>query len=210
MKSHVFLSYVLSSDNQRKPGIESFAMALHHHKENPNLPQSYGILEKGRTSFYQYLTPEAQSLLNETYHLTKKYYRVISIADTFEAISAERVYKKASSIGKTLKIMLKEDQDNNFFYTPYLNAFIKVLLARFLPSNLLFNISNEFMETFLENKNSTMSEKFFYKSAYKGIIISSCSRLDQTLDCVIYNKQNKKVIHNLKIPPDFFLDQIYL
>ncbi|WDP88505.1 MAG: HD domain-containing protein [Desulfobacter sp.] len=210
MKSHVLLSYILSSDNQHRPSLESFAMALHHQKENPDLPQSYSILEECRTSFYQYLTPEAQNQLNETYHLTKKYYRVISIADTFEAISAERVYKKASSIGKTLKIMLKEDKNNNFFYTPYLNAFIKVLLNRFFPHNLLFTISNEFIETFLASNQLSPQEKSFYKSTYKGIIINSCSTLDQTLDCVVYNIQNKNVVHNLKVSPDFFLDQIYL
>ena len=40
-------------------------MALHHIKEDKNLPQSYGISKDTHTSFYEYLTPNAQNKLNE-------------------------------------------------------------------------------------------------------------------------------------------------
>ena len=48
--------------------------------------------------------------LNEIYYSTKSYYRVINIADTFEAITAERVFKKASSIGNALGIMISNNK----------------------------------------------------------------------------------------------------
>lgn len=210
MKSHVLLSYILSSGNQANPGLESFAMALHHLKENPDLPQSYGIGPKGHTSFYQYLTPDAQVLLNQTFHETKKYYRVICIADTFEAISAERVYKRASSIGKSLDIMLKDNRDADFFYQPYLDVFIQTLLRKFVPRNLNFKITNQILDAFYGDKKLTAAQRTFYKTHYRGVVTNACTKLSQDLDCVIYTHQDKTVVERLSVPPKFFLDQIYI
>ncbi|MCF6246040.1 MAG: HD domain-containing protein [Desulfobacula sp.] len=209
MKSHVLLSYILSSGNQTNLNYEAFVMALHHIKEDKQSPQSYSIAEDTHTSFYQYLTTEAQTKLNQIYYSTKNYYRVISIADTFEAISAERVYKKASSIGKTLEIMISCNKDSVCFYPPYLSAFIRLILQTFLPQNMIFKIDADLMNTYYTADKLTAAEEKFYKKNHRGIIAKTCSSLNQSLQCVIYNYHTKNVERKLSIPPMFFLRHKY-
>ncbi len=209
MKSHVLLSYILSSENQTTLNFESFVMALHHIKEDKQSPQSYSIAEDTHTSYYQYLTTEAQIKLNEIYYSTKHYYRVISIADTFEAISAERVYKKASSIGKTLEIMINSNESGVNFHPPYLAAFIKLILQSFLPQNLRFNVDDELMDKYYSTEKYSNAEKKYYKQNHRGIITRTCLSMNQTLQCVIYNHQTKRVERKLTISPMFFLRQKY-
>jgi len=209
MKSHVLLSYILSSNNQQDLNYEAFVMALHHIKEDKDSPQSYSIAKDTHTSYYQYLTTEAQIRLNEIYYSTRNYYRLISIADTFEAITAERVYKKASSIGKALEIMTNSNKKGACFYPPYLETFIQFILQTFLPKNLRFKINDELLEEYFQADQLSTAEKKFYKRTYRGIITDSCLRLEQDLQCVMYDLQTEKVKRRLIIPPMFFLKQTY-
>jgi len=209
MKSHVLLSYILSSNNQQDLNYEAFVMALHHIKEDKDSPQSYSIAKDTHTSYYQYLTTEAQIRLNEIYYSTRNYYRLISIADTFEAITAERVYKKASSIGKALEIMISSNKKGACFYPPYLETFIQFILQTFLPKNLRFKINDELLEEYFQADQLSTAEKKFYKRTYRGIITDSCLRLEQDLQCVMYDLQTEKVKRRLIIPPMFFLKQTY-
>lgn len=210
MKSHVLLSFILASNNQENLSFESLAMALHHIKEDKDLPQSYGISKDTHTSFYEYLTPEAQKKLDETYHLMEKFYRVISIADTFEAITAERIYKKASSIGKALKIMINDNKKKCFFHPPYLDAFIKFIINKYLPKNLVFKINDELLESFFQADELTPENKDKYKKEFMGVILNSSPTLKNNLDCIIYKKSNQQIDRNLAIPPSFFLNHLYL
>ena len=209
MKSHVLLSFILASNNQNDLNFESFAMALHHIKEDPNLPQSYGISRETHTSFYEYLTPDAQAKLNEMYHSTKKYYRVIGIADTFEAITAERVYKKKSSIGKALEIMKNDNKKGNFFYQEYLGKFVQFILNKYLPQNLVFSITDEILNNYYQSDDVTIDNMERYKREHTGVIIKSYPTLERDLECVVYQKNNKSIERRLSIPPSFFLYQIY-
>ena len=209
MKSHVLLSFILASNNQNDPNFESLAMALHHIKEDPNLPQSYGISKETHTSFYEYLTPDAQAKLNDMYHSTKKYYRIISITDTFEAITAERVYKKKSSIGKALDIMINDNKKGNFFYQKYLDKFVQFILNKYLPQNLAFNITDEILNNYYQYDGVTMDNMERYKREHTGVIIKSYPTIERDLECVVYKKNNKSIERRLSIPPSFFLYQIY-
>lgn len=209
MKSHVLLSFILASNNQNNLDFESFAMAQHHIKEDPNLPQSYGISKENHTSFYEFLTHDAQIKLNEVYHATKKYYRVIGIADTFEAITADRVYKRRSSIGKALEIMATENRKGNFFYQKYFDKFIQFILKKYLPKNLIFSITDEILENYYQLDDMTINNRERYKKEYAGVIIKSYPTLERELECVFYNRDNKLVDRRLSIPPSFFLNQIY-
>ncbi len=53
------------------------------------------------------------------------------------------------------------------------------------------------------------AEKKFFKRNHGGIILNFCSKIDQSLECVIYNIQTQKVERKLEIPPLFFLRQTY-
>lgn len=209
VKSHVLLSYLLSSNDQQNLNFESFAMALHHVKENKKLPQSYGISADTHISFYEYLTPEAQVRLNEIYHLTKRYYRVIGIADTFEAISAPRVYKKASSIGDALAIMINCNRKDGLFYQPYLDAFISFMIRESLPKNLKFKINDDILDYLSWAETLTPEQKERFKQQYLGVIINSCSTFDSTLDCVIFDPGTQQVHLKIQIPPMHFLKTMY-
>ncbi|NOX34390.1 MAG: HD domain-containing protein [Deltaproteobacteria bacterium] len=209
MKSHALLSFILASNNQFNLDFEPFVMALHHIKEDKNLPQSYGISKDTHTSFYEYLTPGAQAKLNEIYHLTKKYYRIISIADTFEAITAQRVYKRASSIGKALEIMISDNKKGRFFYQPYLDRFIRFIIKKHLPKNLAFKITDEILDYYYKSDNFSPEKRNKYKKEYIGVVIRSYSILEKKIDCIIYNKANKKIERRLKILPAYFLKHIY-
>lgn len=209
MKSHVLLSFILASNNQNRLDFESFAMAQHHIKEDPNLPQSYGITKETHTSFYEYLTHDAQIKLNEFYHSTKKYYRVIGIADTFEAITAERVYKRKSSIGKALEIMKNENKKGNFFYQKYFDKLIQYIIKKYLPKNLVFSITDEILDNYYQSDGITIDDRERYKKEYAGVIIKSYPTLEMDLECVFYEKNNKLVERRLSISPSFFLNQIY-
>jgi len=210
MKSHVLLSFILASNNQQDLSFESLAMALHHIKENESLPQSYGISKDTHTSFYEYLTPKAQAKLDKTYHLTKKFYRVISIADTFEAITAERIYKKASSIGKALEIMINDNKKSGFFHPQYLDVFIRFIINKYLPKNLVFHVTDELLATFFQDRDLSPEKKDKYKKDFMVVILNSSSTLENNLDCIIYKKQDQKIDRSLAIPPCFFLNHIYL
>ena len=209
MKIHVLLSYILSSNNRLNLDYEAFVMALHHIKEDKKSPQSYSIAKDTCTSYYHYLTAEAQAKLNEIYYSTRSYYRVIGIADTFEALTAERVYKKASSIGKALEIMINSNKKGACFFQPYLNVFVRFIIQTFFPKNLRFKINDELMKEFYLVDQSKPAEKKFYKQNHGGVIVKSCSSLEQTLVCVIYNIRTQKAERRLKIPPMFFLRKTY-
>lgn len=210
MKSHVLFSYILASNNQQDLNFESFAMALHHVKENKTLAQSYSIARDTATSFSEYLTDDARKKLDQIYQYTRPFYRIISIADSFEAISAERVYKKASSIGKTLDIMIKCNQSQAFFYPPYLDALIRYVLKTFLPRNLKFNITDEILDTAPGLKPDTESRKKAIKTYYQGVLLEAGHRIDGLLKCVIYDRRNKKIEHRVTLPPMLFLNHMYL
>ena len=207
MKSHVLLSYILSSNNQLDLSPEAFIMALHHIKEDKNSPQSYSIAKDTRTSYYQYLTAEAQTKLNEIYYSARKFYRVIAIADTFEAITAERVYKKGSSVGKALEIMINSNKKSECFYPPYLDAFVKFIITTYFPVNLQFKINNTLMQEYYQAEEQNTPENNLYKRNHRGVILNSCSSLEQNLHCMIYNIQTQQIDRNLTIPPMFFLQQ---
>ncbi len=209
MKSHVLLSFIFASNNQDNLDFESFAMALHHIKEDPDLPQSYGISRETHTSFYEYLTPDAQAKLNEIYHLTKKHYRVIGIADTFEAITAERVYKRKSSIGKALEIMINDNKKSTFFYQKYLDRFVQFILNKYLPQKLIFAITDEILDNYYQSDGTTIDNIENYKRDYRGVIIKSYPTLEKNVECIVYKKSNKLIERRLSIPPAFFLNQIY-
>ncbi|MCF8068372.1 MAG: HD domain-containing protein [Desulfobacterales bacterium] len=209
MKSHVLLSFILASNNQVDLDFESFTMALHHIKEDSSLPQSYGIAREAYTSFYEYLTPDAQKKLDEIYLSTKKYYRVISIADTFEAITAERVYKKKSSIGKALEIMINDNKKGDYFYQEYFDHFIRLIIKNYLPQNVVFNITDEILENYYLSAGAAVKNRLRHKWDYAGVIVKSYPTLERDLECVIYNKSNKIIDRHLSIPPIFFLNQIY-
>ncbi len=209
MKSHVLLSYILSSNNQQDLDYEPFVMALHHIKEDKNSPQSYSIAQDTHTSYYDYLTADAQAKLNEIYYSTRSYYRVIGIADTFEAITSERVYKKASSIGKALDIMISNNKERSCFYQPYLDAFVKLIIQTFLPKNLRFKIDDELIKEYCPLDHLKSSEIEYYKQTHRCIIAQPCSTFEQNLLCVIYNVQTKTVDRRFKVRPMFFLRQTY-
>jgi len=176
-------------------------------KEDKNLPQSYGIGSDTHTSFYDYLTPEAQNRLNEIYSDTKKFYRLVNIADTFEAITAERIYKKASSIGKTIEIMT--NGSDGHFYKPYLDILIKFIIKQYLPKYLTFKITDEFLEEYYFKNDFDPEDKLVYKKKYRGVIFNSCSSIDNQLKCAVYNIKTEKVEKRLEVPPMFFLKNIY-
>lgn len=210
MKSHVLLSYILTSNNQTNLDFESFVIAMHHIKENKNIPQSYSIAHDTYTSFYEYLTPEAQKKINDIYKDTIKYYRLMNITDTFEAITAERVYKKASSLGKTIEIMTRENRAGEFFYPPYLEKLIQFVVKHFLPKNMIFRISDEIIETLYQKDNFLLSEKKAYQLSHRGVIMATSSDIDTPLDCAIFNHRTKKRERRLQIPPRFLLDYKYI
>ncbi len=205
MKSHVLLSFVLSSRNQQNLNFEAFAMAMHHIKENKNIPQSYGITPDTFTSFHDYLTPKAQKKLMEIHNSTIKYYRLMSITDTFEAITAERVYKKGSSIGKTIEIMLSENRNNAQFHTPYLDALIEFVIGHFLSKNLIFKISDEIMEACYPDSEFISTDRQFYQKSHRGVIVQTSSHLDEAVQCVIFNRHTKNIERRLKILPILLL-----
>ncbi len=209
MKSHVLLSFILASNNQEYLGFEPYVMALHHIKEDKNIPQSYGISKDTHTSFYEYLTPNAQNKLNEMFHLTKKYYRVVSIADTFEALTAPRVYKKPSSLGKALEIMLNDNKKNHFFYPPYLDKFIEIIINKYLPEHMVFTISDEIIEKYYLPNDSVLENIKQYKKDYMGVVIQTSSNFDQDLNCVVYNQFNQTVERKLHISPLIILNSIH-
>ncbi len=209
MKSHVLLSFILASNNQEYLEFEPFVMALHHIKEDQNLPQSYGISKDTHTSFYEYLTPNAQNKLNEMFHLTKKYYRVISIADTFEALTASRVYKKPSSIGKALEIMLNDNKKSRFFYPSYLNKFIEIIINKYLPKHMVFKISDDIIKKYYSPNDLVFENIKQYKKDHMGVIIQTTTDLNSNLIGVIYNRFDQKVERKLSIPPYFFLNTTY-
>jgi hypothetical protein len=209
MKSHVLFSYLFASNNQQDLNFESFAMALHHVKENKSLPQSYGIMSDTHTSFYEYLTPGAQIKLNEIYHSTKKYYRLISLADTFEAIASPRVYKRASSIGETLSIMINSHQKNGLFYPPYLEAFVEFWIQESLPEDFKFRINDEILDLYCKNSSLTFEQKEHYKENCQGAIINSCSTLETDLDCVVFDPETRKVDFKLAFSPMVLLKDLY-
>jgi HD-GYP domain-containing protein (c-di-GMP phosphodiesterase class II) len=210
MKTHVLLSYILASNNQLNLGLESFSMALHHMKEDKKSPLSYGIAEDTYTSYYQYLTHEAQKKFNKVYPDTKNYYRIIGIADTFEALTAERVYKKASSIGKTLEIMIASNLNEVCFYQPYLDKFVQFIIQIFLPKNLRFKITDELIEEYYKENQFHATEKNFYKKSHGGVILNSCSNFSQHLECGIFNTHTQKMERTIEIDPMFFLHKTYL
>ncbi|MBF0230904.1 MAG: HD domain-containing protein [Desulfamplus sp.] len=210
MKSHVLLTYILTSNNQQNLDFESFVMAMHHIKENKNLPQSYSISQDTHTSFYDYLIPEAQKKIHEIYDDTVKYYRLMNITDTFEAITSERVYKKASSLGKTIDIMKNENKNGEFFYGPYLDKLIQFVVKHFLPKNMIFRISDEMLENYYQKDKFLLSEKKAYQTTHRGVVINPSSHIDEPLDCVIFNHKTKHTERKLSIPPRFLLDYKYI
>lgn|GEM_PF-2315924 len=210
MKSHVLLSYILTSNNQQNLDFEHFLTAMHHIKENKKIPQSYSITHDTHTSFYEYLTSQAQQKIHEIYGDTQKYYRLMNITDTFEAIAAERVYKKASSIGKTIDIMTSENRNGDFFYTPYLEKLIQFFVREFLPQNMIFRISDEIVEIHYKQENFLSSEKKAFQRDHRGVIINSSSQLDQQIQCVIFNHKTKRKERELSILPRSLLNDKYI
>lgn len=210
MKSHVLISYILTSNNQQNLDFEHFLTAMHHIKENKNIPQSYGITHDTHTSFYNYLSSTAKQRVHEIYGETKKYYRLISIADTFEAITAKRVYKKPSSVGKTIEIMINENINGDFFYAPYLDELIQFLIRFFLPKNMIFKISDKIIETHYKNERSILNEKTAYQKMHRGVIVKPSSHIEEPLDCVIFNHRTKKTERILQILPLLLLDDKYI
>ena len=210
MKSHVLFSYILASNNQQNLDFESFAMALHHIKENKRLADSYSIANDTAISFYEYLTDDAKVKFDQVYQYTKPFYRMISIADSFEAISAERVYKKASTIGKTLEIMRKINTEQEYFFEPYLEAFFRFILKKFLPRNLKFNITDEILDTLPSSELADDHRKNEIQQKYQGVIVQPCKSLDDHLQCLIYDTTNRQIEHRVSIPPLVFLDHMYI
>ena len=207
MKSHVLLSFVLASNNQENLDLERFSMALHHVKENKDLPQSYGIARGTHTSFYDYLTPDAQARLDEMYQQTEKYYRVIGIADTFEAITAERVYKRASSIGKALQIMAVSNKKHNTFYQPYLDTFIRFMLRRYLPKNLAFKLNDEILTSYF--KDIDRDDYNTFQNSHQGVVVAPGTTLEQKVSCIIYRTDTMTVERKLSLPPALLLQDIF-
>lgn len=209
MKSHVLFSYIISSNSQTNLDFKAFVTGLHHIKENRHIPLSYGIIPDTHTSFFSYLTPEAQEKLKKNYDKMIKYYRLMSIADTFEAISAERVYKASSSIGKTIEIMLKENLKNAQFYTPYLNIFTKAAVKYFLPRNMIFKISDVILETYYKGDDPVFENKKFYQKYFQGVIVNPSDNYLDKAFCMIYNRLTDKVDRHLNILPCHLLEQRY-
>ncbi|MBF0467556.1 MAG: HD domain-containing protein [Desulfamplus sp.] len=210
MKSHVLLSYILTSNNQQNLDFEHFVIAMHHIKENKNIPQSYSITNDTYISFYDYLTPEAKHKINEIYDDARKYYRLMNISDAFEAITAERVYKKPSSIGKTIDIMRNENRAGEFFYPPYMDKLIEFVLKHFLPRNMIFKISDELLDTYFQKDKLLSSEKKAYQATHRGVIIKTSSQLDKPLECVIFNPKTKKTERKIPVLPGFLLNYEYI
>lgn len=209
MKSHVLLSYILSSSNQQDLKFESFVMALHHIKENRKIPHSYGITPDTFTSFHDYLTPQAQEKLREIHDSTVKFYRLMSIVDTFEAITAERVYKRGSSIGKSIEIMLNENREGNQFYTPYLDTLIEFVIRHFLPKNLFFKISDKILETYYPDNEFNSKNRKFYQRSHSGVVVETSSHLEENIQCVIFNQHTKNIERHLNILPIHLLHNRY-
>ena len=209
MKSHVLLSFILSSNNQQNLIFESFAMAMHHIKENRQIPHSYGIIPDTYTTFHDYLTPEAQKQLDQVTDKTVKFYRVMSIADTFEAITAKRVYKKPSSIGKTIEIMLNENRDGDQFYTPYLNTLTRFVVRHYLPKHMIFKLSDDIMEHYYAENDCNGVDRKFYQKNHRGVVVRPSNELNESVACVIFNKHTKKIERDLEIHPIPLLHQRY-
>ncbi|MBF0210372.1 MAG: HD domain-containing protein [Desulfamplus sp.] len=210
MKSHVLLSYILSSNNQKNLEFEPFVMAMHHIKENKDIPQSYSISHDTKFSFFDYLIPEAQNRIRDIYDATVKYYRLMNITDTFEAITAERVYKKASSIGKTIDIMTNDNKNGDFFYPPYLDKLIQFVVKTFLPKNMIFRISDEMLDTYYQKDKFIVNEKEAYQKSHRGVIINPSSHIEEPLECVIFNHKTKQTERKLTIPPRILLNHKYI
>ncbi|MEA1968417.1 MAG: HD domain-containing protein [Thermodesulfobacteriota bacterium] len=209
MKSHCLLSFILCSNNQHNLDFIAFTMGMHHVKENKDIPQSYGISPDTYTSFHDYLTLEAQQKFKENHDSMVKFYRLMSITDTFEAITAERVYKKASSLGKTIEIMLNENRKDGLFYTPYLDVLIDFVVIHFLPKNLIFKISHEILDEYYHNNEFISRERKFYQKQHRGVIVKPSGCYDKTVRCVVYNRYNKKEERYLDIFPCHLLQHIY-
>ncbi len=210
IKSHVLLSFVLSSNNQKDLDFECFAIAMHHSKEDKNLPNSYGITTDSATSFHDYLTPKAQQKLKEIHDSTVKFYRLMSIVDTFEAISAKRVYKKGSSIGKTIEIMLNENINSNQFYTPYLDALILFVIKHFLPRNVIFKISDEILDHYYSDSDFLHMDRKFYQKNHRGVIVKTSHHLEEAVECVIFHFTSKNIERKIKVLPIHLLNNRYL
>ncbi|MBU3953084.1 MAG: HD domain-containing protein [Proteobacteria bacterium] len=209
MKSHVLFSFLLASKDQSFPDFNSFVMGLHHVKEADHLAQSYGIFHDTPTSFYRYLNPDARNRLDQAYGLTKKFYRIVNIADTFEAITASRVYKKPSSIGKALDIMVKENAKDRVLYAPYLNTLIEVMIKTLLPENQVFRITDKILDLFFPAGDTTSGQRAYMKKYHRGIIVKSCKGLDQHLECLIFNMALKKDRKPVQLSPRLFLENLF-
>ena len=209
MKSHAFFSFLLASHNQRFLDFESFVMGLHHVKENNSLPQSYGIFHDTPDSFSKYLTTDARTKLNQLYETTIKFYRVINIADTFEAITASRIYKKPSSIGKALEIMVKNNSLNRVLHAPYLNTLIKLVINTILPEGIIFRLTDKILDVCLADK-TTPEQRSLLKQTHQVVIISSCDQLEQKLECLIFKIKQKEASIPVQLPPMLFLENIFL
>ncbi|MBF0202666.1 MAG: hypothetical protein HQK66_15465, partial [Desulfamplus sp.] len=204
------LSFILSSNNQEDLTFESFVIAMHHIKENRKIPHSYGITPDTFTSFYDYLTPKARKSLIDIHDSTIKYYRLMSIADTFEAITAERVYKKASSIGKTIEIMLNENITGDQFHQPYLDKLIRFAVKHFLPKNLIFKLTDDMLENYYTSREFISRDRKFYQKSHRGVVVQPAGHLDEPVKCVIFNRHTKHVERNLDILPVHLLHHRYL
>ncbi len=209
MKSHVLFSYLISSRNQQDLNFESFAMALHHIKENKLAPDSYSITKDTATSFHEFLTNEAKKKLEHIYQYTRPFYRIMSIADAFEAISAERVYKKPSSIGKTLDIMIRSQEEHHCYYQPYFETFIQYILKTFLPRNLGFNITDPVLTHFIEQQKEKVLTPDDIKAHFKGVVTDTCRSLSRPLQCLLYDTRKRKIEVKIMLPPNLFLNQMY-
>ena len=209
MKSHAFFSFLLASHNQRFLDFESFVMGLHHVKEDNTLPQSYGIFHDTPASFSTYLTSDARTKLDQLYETTIKFYRVINIADTFEAITASRIYKKSSSIGKALEIMVKNNTRNRVLYGPYLNTLIKLLINTILHEGIIFRLTDKILDFCLADK-TTPEQRSLLKQTHQGVILSSCDHLEQTLECLIVEIKQTKESRPVQLPPMLFLETLFM
>ncbi|MBU0971502.1 MAG: hypothetical protein KKC20_12690, partial [Proteobacteria bacterium] len=174
-----------------------------------HLAQSYGIFHDTPTSFYNYLNPDARTRLEQTYGLTKKFYRIVNIADTFEAITASRVYKKPSSIGKALDIMVKENARDRVSYAPYLDTLIEVLIKTLLPENQVFRITDKIVDLCFPGGDTSSRQRAYLKKYHRGIIVKSCKGLDQHLECLLFNMTRKKERRPVQLSPRLFLENLF-
>lgn len=209
MKSHAFFSFLLASHNQHFLDFESFVMGLHHVKEDNSLPQSYGIFHDTPASFSKYLTTDSRTKLDQLYETTIKFYRVINIADTFEAITASRIYKKPSSVGKALEIMVKNNTRNRVLHPPYLNTLIKLIINTILPEGIIFRLTDKILDVCLADK-TTPEQRSFLKQNHQGVIVRSCDQLEQNLECLIFKTRQKEASRPVQLPPMLFLENIFL